>query len=87
MPQLLLGRPTSNSSVMRSGGLIVLPVVMPKKPTTRSPASVVVIDGAAHDVLSGVKAPLWESTGIEMSAPLTSRIAPALETDESKDHV
>jgi hypothetical protein len=87
MPQLLLGCPTSKSSVMRTGGLIVLPVVMPKKPTTRSPSSVVVTDGAANDVLSGVKAPLWESTGIEMSAPLTSRIAPALETDEARDHV
>lgn len=39
------------------------------------------------DELSGVKAPLCESTGIDVSAPLTSRIAPATETDESNDHV
>ena len=47
----------------------------------------VVTDGATNDLLSGVKAPLWESTGVEMSAPLTSRIAPAIETDEATDQV
>ena len=60
---------------------------MPKKPTTRSPLAVVVTDGAAKEVLSGVKAPLCESTGIDVSAPLTSTIAPAMETDEARDHV
>jgi hypothetical protein len=72
---------------MTSGGLIVLPNVVPKKPTTRSPSSVVVTDGATNELLFGLKAPLWESTGIETSAPLTSRIEPAIDTDEARDHV
>jgi hypothetical protein len=58
--------------------------VAPKKPTTRSPAAVVVTDGATKNRFSSVKAPLCESTGVDTSTPLTSRIAPAAEADEPK---
>jgi hypothetical protein len=86
-PQRRLCHRASKSSVIGTGGLIVRLVEIPKNPTTRSPSAVVVTDGATKDKRSGVKAPLCESTGIETSAPLTSRIAPAIETDESSDHV
>jgi hypothetical protein len=69
---------------MAVGGLIVLLAVMPKKPTTISPAIVAVTDGAAKERLSGVNAPLCESMGADESIPLTSRIAPAADTAEAR---
>jgi hypothetical protein len=57
-PQRRLCHRASNSSVIGTGGLIVRLVETPKKPTTRSPSTVVVTDGATMDVRSGVKAPL-----------------------------
>jgi hypothetical protein len=69
---------------MASGGMIVLLVVALKKPKMRSSGSVVVTDGATNDRLSGVNAPLCESTGPDTSMRLTSRIAPVAEADEAK---
>jgi hypothetical protein len=48
----------SNNSLMTVGAVIDLFKLMLKKPTTMSFAAVVVIDGAAKDVLSGVNEPL-----------------------------
>jgi hypothetical protein len=62
--------------------VIVLLFVMAKKATTRSPAALVVTDGATNDLLVGVNAPLCESTGADTSTPSTSRIAPAADTSE-----
>jgi hypothetical protein len=60
---------------------------MAKKAMTRSPAVLVVTDGATKDVLVGVNAPLCESTGVDRSTPSTFRIAPAAETSEANVHV
>ena len=68
---------------MAVGGVIVLLAVMPKKPTTTSPATVVVTDGAENERLSGVNAPLCESMGADESIPLTSRTAAAADTAEA----
>jgi hypothetical protein len=57
-PQRRPSHRASNSSVIGTGGLIVRLVEIPKKPTTRSPSTVVVTEGATMDVRSGVKAPL-----------------------------
>jgi hypothetical protein len=57
---------------------------MAKKPTMTSPAVVVVSDGAAKDLRSGVNAPLCESMGVDASTPSTSRIAPVAETGEAR---
>ncbi len=73
----------SNSSVSATGGWIDLLEVVPKNPSTTSPAEVVVTEGAANEELLGVKAPLWESIGELGLMPLRSRIAPAAETDEA----
>jgi hypothetical protein len=81
-----LSQRASKSSLISAGGLIVRLDEMPKKPTTRSPSLVVVTDGATNERLSGVNAPLWESIGIDPSAPLTSRIEPATEADDASDH-
>ena len=62
--------------------MIVQTDVMAKKATTRSPAALVVTDGATNDVLIGVNAPLCESTGADTSTPSTSRIAPAADASE-----
>jgi hypothetical protein len=67
--------------------LIALLDVMPKNATTRSPAVLVVTDGAAKDVFPGVNAPLCVSTGVDTSTPLTSMIAPAADTEEASVHV
>jgi hypothetical protein len=77
----------SNISVIATGGLMLLVEVAPKKPATKSPAAVVVTDGATIDRLSGENAPLCESTGASLSMPLTSRIAPAAETDDAQVQV
>jgi hypothetical protein len=58
-----------------------------KKPTTMSPAAVVVTEGARIDRLEGAKAPLCESTGACTATPLTSTSAPAAATDEANSHV
>jgi hypothetical protein len=72
------------SSVIAAGGLIDLLEVMAKKPTTMSPAVVVLTDGATKDRRCGVNAPLCESIGADASMPSTSRIAPAAETGEAR---
>jgi hypothetical protein len=77
----------SYASLIELGGLIVLLDVIPKKLTTKSSPLVVVIDGAANEVLVGVNAPLCESIGIDPSTPLTSSIAAAADTDEERLHV
>jgi hypothetical protein len=77
----------SNRSAIALGVLIVLLEAMPKKPTTTSPAVVVVTDGATKDRLVGVNAPLCESTGADTSMPLVSRIAPAADTDRASVQV
>jgi hypothetical protein len=64
--------------------LIALLDVMPKNATTRSPAVLVVTDGAVKEVFVGVNAPLCESTGVDGSTPLTSMIAPAADTDDAR---
>jgi hypothetical protein len=78
---------SSKSSLIALGDLIALLDVMPKNATTRSPAVLVVTDGATKDVFLGVNAPLCESTGVDTSTPLTSMIAPAADTDEERVHV
>jgi hypothetical protein len=62
--------------VMAAGDWSVLIEVVAKKPTTRSPAAVVVTDGAWNERLLVVNAPLCESTGLVVETPLKSRIAP-----------
>jgi hypothetical protein len=86
-PQSRLCHRAANSSVIAVGGLIVLLEVIPKKPTTTSPALAVVTDGATKDRLVGVNAPLCESTGADTSMRLVSRIAPAADTDEASVQV
>jgi hypothetical protein len=82
-PHLRLTQRASYSSVSAVGGLIGLLEVVAKKPTTTSPAPVVLTDGATKDRRSGVNAPLCESMGADASMPLTSRIAPVAETAET----
>ena len=67
--------------------MIVLLDVMPKNPSTRSPALVVVTEGAEKDVSVAVNAPLCESTGVDGSTPSTSTIAPAADADASNAQV
>jgi hypothetical protein len=74
----------SYSSVSTVGGLIVLLEAVAKKPTTKSPAPVVLTDGATKDRRSGVNAPLCESMGADVSIPLTSRTEPVVEAEEAK---
>ncbi len=62
---------------MPEGDHSVLVEARPKKPTTMSSLAEVVTDGATANLLSGVDAPLCESTGADWSMPLKSRIAPA----------
>jgi hypothetical protein len=79
-----LSQRASYNSVISVGGLIVLLEVTAKKPTRRSPAVVVVTDGATKDRCAGVNAPLCESMGADALMPLTSRIAPAAPTGEAR---
>jgi hypothetical protein len=80
-------QPASNSSVIGEGARIVLFVLVPKKPTTMSPAAVVVTEGAANDPLFGVKAPLCESIGEAGSTFVKSVMLPTCPTAEDADHV
>jgi hypothetical protein len=54
-----------------------------KKPTTTSPGTVVVTDGAVGVLVATVNAPLCESTGAVRSTLLKSRIAPVAEEAEA----
>ena len=58
---------------------------MAKKPTTTSPGTVVVIDGAVANLVSGMNAPLCASIGVVRSTFLKSRTAPVAEDDEDSD--
>jgi hypothetical protein len=69
---------------MTDGGRIDLLEVTPKKPTTASPAAVVVIEGAMTDPVPGVKAPLCESTGVVGFRPLKSMTEPAVDAWEPR---
>jgi hypothetical protein len=69
----------SYSSVIPDGGSSDLLYVIPKKPTTTSPGTVVVTDGATRFLVFGVNAPPCESIGFAASTFLKSRIAPASE--------
>mgnify|MGYP003539233744 CR=1 FL=1 len=64
--------------------MILLLAVVPKNPTTTSPATVVVTEGAAKKRFLGVNAPLCESMGADESTPLAWRIAPAADTAEGR---
>jgi hypothetical protein len=72
---------------MTLGGRIVLLVVAPKNPTTTSPSAPVVMDGATINPLPGVKAPLWESTGVVGSISLKSITAPARDACDPNDQL
>jgi hypothetical protein len=74
-----------NSAVKPEGDLRVWLEETPKKPTTMSPAAAVVSEGATATLLLGVNAPLCESTGVDRSRPLKSRIAPAAVAVEGQD--
>ena len=56
-----------------------------KKPTTTSPGTVAVTDGAVGYLVLGVNAPLCESIGVVRSTFLKSRIAPVAEDAEDSD--
>jgi len=60
---------------------------VPKKPTTMSPADVVVTEGARMDMLPDVKAPLCESTGVAGSTFLKSMTAPAADVCDPRDQL
>ena len=85
--QYRLCQSTSNCSVMSPGGRIARLDVSPKKPKTRSPAEVVVTDGAVIVLLPGVNAPLWESTGEVVLTFFTSMTAPAADIRDPKDQL
>ena len=74
----------SNSSVIPDGGLIDLLAAMAKKPTTMSPETVVLTDGAVGYLVLGVNAPLCASIGVVRSTPLTSRMPPVAEDAEPR---
>jgi hypothetical protein len=61
---------------MPLGGLNDLLDAIAKNPTTTSPGTVVVTEGATAFRAFGVNAPLCESTGVARSTLLKSRIAP-----------
>ena len=84
-PHVRLDQLAWNSSVMPLGALIRLAVEMPKKPTTTSPGSVVVTEGAQGSFVFGVNAPLCESIGVVRSTFLKSRIAPVADDAEPSD--
>jgi hypothetical protein len=69
---------------MTEGGRIALLEVTPKKPTTASPAEVVVIEGATSEPVPGVKAPLCESTGALELRFLKSMTEPAADACEPR---
>jgi hypothetical protein len=71
------------SSVIPLGGAIRLLAFMAKNPTTTSPRTVVVIDGAVGNLVAGENAPLCESIGVVRSTFLKSRIAPVAEDAEA----
>jgi hypothetical protein len=58
---------------------------MVKKPTTMSPGTVVLTDGAVGYRVLGMNAPLCESIGVVRSTFLKSRIAPVNEASEASD--
>jgi hypothetical protein len=70
---------------MPPGGLSDLLYAVVKKPTTTSPGTVVVTDGAVGFLVFAVKAPLCASTGVVRSTPFTLRIAPVAEEVEASD--
>jgi hypothetical protein len=51
-----------------------------------SSGAVVVIEGAMTDLLAGVNAPLWESTGDDRLTPLKSTTLPAADAGAASDH-
>jgi hypothetical protein len=65
---------------------MVLPLAIAKKPTTMSPGTVAVTDGAVGNLVFGSDAPLCESIGVRRSTFLKSRIAPVPEADELSVH-
>jgi hypothetical protein len=78
---------TSNCLVITLGGRIALLALTPKNPATMSPADPVVTEGATIDPFPGVKAPLWESTGLVASMPLKSITDPAADTCDPRDQL
>jgi hypothetical protein len=72
---------------MRDDDLKVPLDARPKKPTTMSPFPVVVTEGATARKLSGLNAPLCESTGADFWTSLKSRIAPAAFAGEAQDQL
>jgi hypothetical protein len=56
-----------------------------KKPTTMSPGTVAMTEGAVGYRVFGMNAPLCESIGAVRSTFLKSRIAPVTEDAESSD--
>jgi hypothetical protein len=73
-------------SVIALGVLKVFIELAAKNPMTVSFLAVVVTDGATNEVLRGVNAPLWESTGEVASTPLRSRIAAAADVCDPTFH-
>jgi hypothetical protein len=79
-----LAQRVSNVSVIPVGGLIDLPEVAPKKPTTTSPGTVAVTEGAMGNLVLGVKAPLWVSIGVVRSTFLKSRTPPVTDDPDPR---
>ncbi len=77
----------SYSSVMPAGGRSDLLDAIVKKPTTTSPGTVVVTDGAVAYLVFGVKAPLCESIGVVRSTFLKSRMAPVADDMEPSNQL
>jgi hypothetical protein len=61
--------------------------VLAKNPTTTSPGTVVVTDGATGFRVYRVNAPLCESTGVVRSTLLKSRIAPVADEVDASDQL
>jgi hypothetical protein len=68
---------TSYRSTVAAGGVAVPLPSLPKMPTTTAGATLVVIDGAEIDLLSGVNRPLCASTGAVWLTPPYAKMAPA----------
>ena len=72
---------------MPLGGANDLLYELAKNPTTMSPGTVVVTDGATRFRVYGVNAPLCESIGVVRSTFLKSRIAPVADEVEASDQL
>jgi hypothetical protein len=77
----------SKVSVIPLGGLSDLVYVFAKNPTTMSPGTVAVTDGATGLRVYRVNAPLCESIGVVRSTFLKSRIAAVADEVEASDQL